>query len=169
MCQYASDSPFPVHWQTLFHSFVARNHLVRHPSSPSMTETQTYHSEAAYCVHVAPPFIFTGSRDRSIRISLALPSSNDGASKGFLRPAYVCPDAHEGSVLSLSVDLDEQWNGRMVSSSSDGTAKVWDLQLRPLLLGNSERSKVILEVKTLRGHEGAVLDAKMGRESILTA
>ena len=93
-------------------------------------------------------------------------------------------DAHEGSVIALAVEANEE-GATVISGSSDGTAVVWDIQWRPIIEGSggdkgsggdegdeqapSPRWKVeASRKKTLRGHTAAVLDVALAKDFIIT-
>jgi F-box and WD-40 domain protein 1/11 len=84
-------------------------------------------------------------------------------------------DAHEGSVLALAVEANEE-GAKVISGSSDGTAVVWDLRWRPISGGSagdkedasSEWKVEAFRKETLRGHTAAVLDVALAKDFIIT-
>ncbi|KAF9260721.1 WD40 repeat-like protein [Marasmius fiardii PR-910] len=105
------------------------------------------HTDSVYCVELThegdferEDFIFTGSRDRTIKMWDVANGQCVGTFRG-----------HKGSVLCLKFFRLSDQTGVMYSGSSDRTIFVWDVWLD----GNEARTKVRT---VLRGHGGGVLD-----------
>jgi WD40 repeat protein len=106
--------------------------------------------------------VFTGSRDKSIRI-WRIGSFDEYGQRGQTVLIKNIPDAHTGSVLCLSVDIDLAGKGQMISGSSDHTTRLWSVDL-----SDPSSPQISLE-STLRGHDLAVLDVALTPEYIITA
>ncbi|KAL0071274.1 hypothetical protein AAF712_001840 [Marasmius tenuissimus] len=116
---------------------------------PSYTNLEG-HSDSVYCVEFAQggtlehdEYIFTGSRDRTIKMWNLTRGTCDGTFSG-----------HEGSVLCLKFFWLSAKRGIMYTGSSDRTILVWDVWLE----GNEGKAKV---TTVLRGHGGGVLDLRV--------
>ncbi|KAG6857516.1 hypothetical protein H0H87_002141 [Tephrocybe sp. NHM501043] len=131
------------------------------------------HKDSVYCLEFDSKRIFTGSRDRTIKVW----SVKDGRLLGNFNtpPEVVDGDVrgHTGSVLCLKFSSDwdlsededrqdgERNQGFMVSGSSDCTVCVWNLWTGSRV-GKAGDREVKGEVKSvLRGHEGGVLDLRI--------
>lgn len=97
--------------------------------SPDVTHPQE--KEGIYCVYFDRNLLATGSRDNMIRL---FDMRDNYRYLGKLA-------SHKGSVLCLQLD---SRRGMLVSGSSDGTIKVWNLKTRQVM-------------QTLRGHTESVL------------
>lgn len=154
----------PIHYPTLYRSRYTYSRHLRDPSPAhrSHTESLTEHTDAVYCTRSAGPWLFTGSRDRSIRIWRLAPLDEWGQ-PGKTRLVKTIQDAHAGSVLCLRVELDENGEGMMVTGSSDRTVKVWELSLWS---ASSEPDVKLLD--TLSGHTNGVLDVLLTAKHIVS-
>ncbi|KAG6848482.1 hypothetical protein C0991_000540 [Blastosporella zonata] len=136
----------------------------------------TGHKDSVYCLEFDSKRIFTGSRDRTIKVW----SVKDGRLLGTFNASPEVVDGevkgHTGSVLCLKFggdwDLGEddddyvsgkgrqQKQGFMVTGSSDCTVCVWSLWTGSRI-GKAGDREVKGEVRSvLRGHEGGVLDLR---------
>ena len=106
--------------------------------------------------------MITGSRDRSIRIWRL---GTFGTSGGITNDEVIktVRDAHQGSILSLSFELENQGHtGTMLTGSSDCSVGIWDL-----FWVTDGKDVRVDRTGTLRGHEHGVLDVKLGRHKIV--
>jgi F-box and WD-40 domain protein 1/11 len=82
-------------------------------------------------------------------------------------------EAHEGSVLAMSVDADEK-GGTMVTGSSDNTAAIWEftwgLKTKPPGPGypSIEWKVDVVRKEIFRGHVASVLDVALAKDTIVT-
>lgn len=162
----SSQTSDSVHYPTLYRSRRLLDRVVRGPplkSPPHVENIQMY--DAVYCVYLFGPWLFVGLRDRSIQFWRTEPGDNVMVKK--------VEDAHEGSVLAMSVDANKD-GGTMVTGSSDHTAAVWEFKWRlktreEWLRGQMSEWKVdIVRKEIFRGHVGAVLDVALAKDTIIT-
>lgn len=116
-------------------------------------------------MQLVTPWLITGSRDKSIRIWRLADLRIDGGVEdiGEAQLVKVLADAHDGSVLSVKVEMSEdRTKGTMVTGSSDMTAAVWQMRCDPGAEITVERTA------TLRGHEAGVLDVALSKTRIAT-
>ena len=116
---------------------------------PSFTNLEG-HTDSVYCMEFAQggtldhdEYIFTGSRDRTVKMWNLTRGTCDGTFTG-----------HEGSVLCLKFFWLSANRGILYTGSSDRTILVWDVWLE----GNEGKAKV---TTVLRGHGGGVLDLRV--------
>lgn len=155
----------PVHYPTLYRSRAALQHILQYACRPPRQEALKEHTDSVYCVQLVTPWLFTGSRDRSIRIWRLPDFRLDGGvdQTGPAKLAKVLPNAHDGSVLGVKVEMnDDRTRGTMVTGSSDMTAAVWDIRC------TDDGEIEVEQVATLRGHEAGVLDVALSTTRIAT-
>ncbi|WVQ73423.1 hypothetical protein IAR50_002995 [Cryptococcus sp. DSM 104548] len=159
----------PIHYPTFYQTMSSLPHHIRslNPADRPVLTTIPGHTDSIYAVQMLGRWLFTGSRDRSIRLwrlpaasSLGKGDKSEGAEL-----AAVVDHAHEGSVLSLVFECDLQGKGLLVTSSSDATASVWSIFLPPR---PSDGPAKIEKLQTLQ-HPSAVLDATLTPSHIVTA
>lgn len=154
-------APLMLDWQTLYRNRTALDN--RWAQDEPKVARISGHTDSVYCLEFDSTKIFTGSRDRTIKVW----SIQSGKLLATFR-------GHMGSVLCLKFDKD--WDvptaddeteaylrpGFMVSGSSDCSVCVWDLRVG--LTGEIEA-----EVRAvLRGHSGGVLDLRIDDERIIS-
>ncbi|RXK35033.1 hypothetical protein M231_07711 [Tremella mesenterica] len=115
------------------------------------TENLRGHKSTVYCVETCEDWLISGSRDKTIRFwkmkEIPLNLSYDkrikstkswgklGSEKEKRDLILTIDNAHQGSVLALQLDacdLERDGKGLLVSASSDGTAKVWEIDWTPI-------------------------------------
>lgn len=141
--------------------------LDRNPPGPPRQAQLRAHVDSVYCVHLASPWIITGSRDKSIRFWRTEDLDLDGSLTlgGEPKLFKTIERAHGGSVLSVRFEMHEDGTGGMlVSGSSDLTAEVW----RVVFPIDEEGTLEVERVGTLRGHTAGVLDVALGKTRIAT-
>jgi WD40 repeat protein len=142
----------PIHYPTLYRSRLALSRYLKGNAHAPDLQILNAHTDTVYCVHLAYPWIITGSRDRTIRfwhISLT---------DGKVRLVKTVDDAHGGSVLALKVE-----GNMMVSGSSDMTAGVWTVKL------DNDRAEVdVVRGGSLCGHTDGVLDVLLTGSRIIS-
>jgi F-box and WD-40 domain protein 1/11 len=114
-----------------------------------------------YCLEFSRSHIFTGSRDRAVKVWSVRTGRLLGTFAG----------GHRGSVLCLKFELASSsknpggMRGTLVTGSSDCTVCVWDLWTESA----EEDAEVRAEVRAvLRGHGGGVLDLRIDRRWIVS-
>ncbi|KAJ7779554.1 WD40-repeat-containing domain protein [Mycena olivaceomarginata] len=122
------------------------------------------HADSVYCLEFSRSRIFTGSRDRAVKVWSVRTGRLLGTFAG----------GHWGSVLCLKFELSSAGNlqdggkgirGTLVTGSSDCTVCVWD----PRTESAEEDAEVRAEVRAvLRGHGGGVLDLRIDRRWIVS-
>lgn len=160
-----SQPTIPVHYPTLYRSRAALQHILQYACRPPRQESLKQHTDSVYCVQLVTPWLITGSRDRSVCIWRLPDFRFDGGVQDIEGPklAKVLANAHDGSVLSVKVEMSEDGTrGKMVTGSSDMTAGVWDIHHAPGTEIRVERAA------TLRGHEAGVLDVALSKTRIAT-
>jgi WD40 repeat protein len=162
-----------IHYPTLYRSRYLLNRVVRGDPLPMFASphVDTLHfSGPIYCIHASGPWLILGGKDKAIEIWRTAMGNNVLVKK--------ISDAHEGSVLALAVEANEE-GAKVISGSSDGTAVVWDIKWRPMPedSGGDEvdgedsgpQWKVdAFRKETLRGHTAAVLDVALAKNYIIT-
>ena len=132
---------------------------------PFHREVLTGHEEPVYCVELCHPWLFTGSRDRSIRVwhvgQVGRCREGEDASTQQPRLVKVVEKAHHGSVLRVRFEMNEKQDGGvLITGSSDTTAGIWSVKLG---------EKVTVErIDTLSGHDFGVLDVLLNESYIVT-
>ncbi|KAK8858829.1 hypothetical protein IAR55_003059 [Kwoniella newhampshirensis] len=173
----------PIHYPTLYRSRRALAKQIRStsPSHSPRKSTLTGHTDAVYCLHLVGRWLITGSRDRGLRIwklPLCAASSESTEVDGRTVLVKSIDDAHDGSVLGLKYDLDDRGRGRLISGSSDCTAKIWDLNfgtdstsIVPTSSAAEPESTYRITVDhlaTFRDHTASVLDVDMTSKHFIT-
>jgi len=168
-----TDLTDKIHWPTLYRSRYLLNRVVRGDPLPQFASphVDTLHfSGPIYCIHASGPWLILGGKDKAIEIWRTAMGNNVLVKK--------ISDAHEGSVLALAVEANEE-GAEVISGSSDGTAVVWDIKYGPIFeepggdegeeQALSSRWKVEASRKQiLRGHTAAVLDVALAKDFIIT-
>ncbi|KAJ7846315.1 WD40 repeat-like protein [Mycena olivaceomarginata] len=161
-----SPAPAPS-WRTLYRARLA---LERRWGSPAVTNEIAWqpparalsgHADSVYCLEFSRSHIFTGSRDRAVKVWSVRTGRLLGTFAG----------GHRGSVLCLKFELASSssnpggMRGTLVTGSSDCTVCVWDLWTESA----EEDAEVHAEVRAvLRGHGGGVLDLRIDRRWIVS-
>nr|XP_031864451.1 uncharacterized protein CI109_000365 [Kwoniella shandongensis]KAA5531523.1 hypothetical protein CI109_000365 [Kwoniella shandongensis] len=148
-----------IHYPTLYRS---RHTLAQHirSASPHIL-TLAEHTDSVYCVHLVGRWLITGSRDKTIRVwNLPLCAAEQESETGPIL-VHTVNAAHEGSVLGLKFDLDQKGKGKMISGSSDCTAKIWEVDFGPTGIS-------IKHLTTFRDHTGSVLDVEVSASHYIT-
>ena len=168
-----------IHYPTLYRSrlLLTRQIRSRKPNDRANIAVLRDHTDAVYCFRMVEPcpfqtpspspglWLFTGSRDRSIGL-WRLGAFDQRGGLGACQLGKKLDDAHSGSVLSVSFDVEmEDGRGRLVTGSSDHTAGVWEISWGADGMGNEISFE---RVGTLRGLGGAVLDVHLGKDRIIT-
>ncbi|ODN93448.1 hypothetical protein L198_05313 [Cryptococcus wingfieldii CBS 7118] len=160
------DGSIPIHYPTFYHTMSSLPQHIRSlkPTHHPVLTTIPGHTDSIYALQMLGQWLFTGSRDRSIRLWRLPAPSLAKTSQGAELAASV-EDAHGGSVLSLVFECDLQGRGLLVTSSSDETASIWSIFLpqRP-----SDGEATIEKLQALP-HPAAVLDAALTPAHIVTA
>ncbi|KAJ7798735.1 WD40 repeat-like protein [Mycena olivaceomarginata] len=163
-------------WRAFFISrwgralYRARLTLERRWGSPAVTNEIAWqlpvralsgHADSVYCLEFARSHIFTGSRDRAVKVWSVRTGRLLGTFAG----------GHRGSVLCLKFELSSSagdlqdggkgMRGTLVTGSSDCTVCVWDLWTE-----SAEESAEVRAV--LRGHGWGVLDLRIDRRWIVS-
>ncbi|KAJ7779561.1 WD40 repeat-like protein [Mycena olivaceomarginata] len=154
-------------WRTLYRARLA---LERRWGSPAVTNEIAWqpparalsgHADSVYCLEFSRSHIFTGSRDRAVKVWSVRTGRLLGTFAG----------GHRGSVLCLKFELASSssnpggMRGTLVTGSSDCTVCVWDLWTESA----EEDAEVHAEVRAvLRGHGGGVLDLRIDRRWIVS-
>ncbi|WWD05286.1 hypothetical protein V865_003359 [Kwoniella europaea PYCC6329] len=110
-----------IHYPTLIQSRYNLQRLILdsdHLPNPTILQG---HKDVVYCLARWGNYLFTGSRDRSIRLY--------DLSTG--ECIWTENDAHERSVLCLDLDIDEDGKGTLVSGSSDMAIGIYTIDLPP--------------------------------------
>ncbi|WWC88421.1 uncharacterized protein L201_003332 [Kwoniella dendrophila CBS 6074] len=139
-----SEESIPIHYPTLIRSRFTFQKLIEDPDYLPIPRVLTGHREVVYCLAPFNNFIFTGSRDRSIRIYDLLQADKE-------KSVWVKEDIHEGSVLCMDIDLDDTGKGILVTGSSDTTVGIWKVDLS-LLAGSASpmATEVITKIATIQ-------------------
>ncbi|WVW84945.1 hypothetical protein I302_106981 [Kwoniella bestiolae CBS 10118] len=116
------EGDIPIHYPTLIRSRLTLQHLIDHPDHLPTPTVMEGHHDVVYCLARYRNHLFTGSRDRSIRLY------NVSTRKSI----WVEEAAHARSVLCLDLELDEYGRGLLVSGSSDTCIGVWTVDLSGL-------------------------------------
>lgn len=177
---HLEDGAIPIHYPTLYRSRLSLSRQLRSSNSTSSTQTDrmdsdsdsdsytailTEHTDSIYCLKAVGQWLITGSRDRSVRIWRLEPHNEKGQAGG-TELVHTVENAHEGSVLCLELELGQKGGkGKMVTGSSDMTAGVWEIDWGTDRFGKGMK---VQKVGTLRGHDGGVLDVKLGKGHIIT-
>jgi len=165
-----SSRSIPIHYPTLYRSRLELQRTLLAPAptgSPTQAQLRA-HVDSVYCVHLASPWVITGSRDKSIRFWRLDNLDLDGgmtAMTGQTNLVKTTERAHEGSVLSVRFEMDQNESGGiLVTGSSDVTAGVWRVDFP----SNAHGDIRVERIGTLKGHTGGVLDVALGRTRIGT-
>ena len=163
------DNIKQLHYPTLFQSRRLLDKVVRGRPLKGLPHVDTLHFSAPiYCIHAWGPWLILGGKDRSIQIWKTSIGKNELIKK--------VEDAHDGSVLALSVDAWQE-GAKLITGSSDGTAGVWDItwgSKKPVTseVGQptgSEWEVEVVRAEKLRGHTASVLDVALAKDFIITA
>lgn len=196
-------SPIPVHYPTLYHSrcliedeMRARGpHAASDPSGsllddgtavdkaldsdfrvhPNHVWAIEEHSAKVYAVAVHDQWVISGSRDKTIKIWRLpdLPIDNKVLEWG-PDVAHTVKEAHDGSILSLKFEVEDEVAGRdtgvIVTGSSDHTAKVWEVdwgkgRAKP---GDDWEGVAVTLKATLTGHTDRVSSVALTSQYIVT-
>ena len=160
----STDNDVEIHYPTLFRSRLTlqrqlHDSLTHIPQSPPHQYTLSKHTNAVYCLHLAYPYLFTGSRDRTIQL-WRLPELTSSELPILLKSV---DPAHAGSVLTMTYESREDGKGGLlVTGSSDQTAAVWNI-----VFGSKDGDDTILErIATLRGCSRGVLGVGLSATKI---
>ncbi|OCF56819.1 hypothetical protein L486_05674 [Kwoniella mangroviensis CBS 10435] len=117
----------PIHYPTLVRSRYIVQHLILDSDHLPTPTRLRGHKDVVYCLAQWRNYLFTGSRDRSIRLY--------DLSTG--ECIWVDSEAHGRSVLCLDLDIDEDGKGTLVSGSSDMIIGIYTIDLPPPSLSSS--------------------------------
>jgi F-box and WD-40 domain protein 1/11 len=157
-----------IHFPTLYQSRRLLDRVVRGRPLRGLPHVDTLHFSAPiYCVYAWGPWLILGGKDKAIQVWRTSTGNNELIES--------VPNAHDGSVLALAVDANAE-GAKMVTGSSDGTARIWDIAWGREDVGISEVEgepgsgwKVEVERKgTLTGHTAPVLDVALAKDFIIT-
>ncbi|WVQ65362.1 uncharacterized protein L199_003538 [Kwoniella botswanensis] len=155
-----SDS-IAIHYPTLIQSRYNLQQLILdsdHLPHPTILQG---HKDVVYCLAQWGNYLFTGSRDRSIRIYDLYTGEC----------IWVENDAHGRSVLCLDLDIDEDGKGTLVSGSSDMTIGIYTIDLPPSSSSSSSTPTSVVvgkRVGTIRC-ESSILSVAVTSQHIISA
>ncbi|ORX37162.1 WD40-repeat-containing domain protein [Kockovaella imperatae] len=172
---FAPSDELEIHYPTLFRSRLAlqrqlHDSLTHIPSGLPHQHTLSSHTNAVYCLHLSLPYLFTGSRDRTMQLwRLPDPSSYD------LPVLILSVDpAHGGSVLTMAFEpWEDRSGGLLVTGSSDQTAGVWTVDFGSTMGAvhdasvGEKRMASISRIATLRGCSRGVLGVALSKTKIV--
>nr|XP_018262088.1 uncharacterized protein I303_05103 [Kwoniella dejecticola CBS 10117]OBR84246.1 hypothetical protein I303_05103 [Kwoniella dejecticola CBS 10117] len=151
----AEENPedgIPIHYPTLVRSRMTLQKLIHDPNHLPIPTVLSGHTDAVYCTARYRHFIFTGSRDTSIRIY-------DLRTQKCI---WVTKEAHQRSVLSIALDLDEDGMGILVTGSSDTSIGIWSISL------NAQNGEQMKRIRSIQ-QDSSVLSVRISSEYIISS
>ncbi|WWC71015.1 uncharacterized protein I206_104968 [Kwoniella pini CBS 10737] len=108
-----------IHYPTLLRSRMNLQKLIQNPNFLPETTILSGHSDIVYCLYRWDNYLFTGSRDKSIRIYNLLTNNCIWLEK----------NVHSRSVLCINLEIDEKGKGILISGSSDSEIVIYSIDL----------------------------------------